>query len=335
VLATVGISTGSIDHELYSLILTTAILTMILTPIVSSQTGRIYSLKKRLFKHERLETMNIPDDGLRDHVVIAGGGRVGSQIASVLRHLSLPLVVVELDHVRVKKTKSLGIPVVYGDASHEIVLEAAEICTARLLVITTPDVVVARSIIASARRCNDKIEVVARTSDSSFLPVFKELGVGSVVLPEFEAALEMTRQSLLHLQIPVPEIQRRTESLRHDLLAPFFDDGDDYRTLAQLRAAEAQFDLQWVLMCEKSPLLGRSIGDIEVRKNTGVSIVGVIRDEKLTTNPDAEFLFHPNDLVAIIGTDEERKSFRALSSTAIEMMPVEQACSAPGKSTPA
>ena len=98
VLATVGVTTKSIGHDLYALILTTAILTMILTPIVSSQTARLYALKKRLFSHEPLETLNIPETGLRQHAVIVGGGRVGSRIAEVFKGFGLPLVVVELDH---------------------------------------------------------------------------------------------------------------------------------------------------------------------------------------------------------------------------------------------
>jgi len=213
----------------------------------------------------------------------------------------------------VEHAQAVGIPIVYGDASHEIVLEASEICTARLLVVTTPDVITAQAVITNARRCNEKLNVVARTSDSSFLSIFKRMGVSSVVLPEFETGLEMTRKSLLHFPIPVTEIQRQTESLRQELFGPFFDDGHGYKTLTQLRTAEQQFDLQWVLVIEGSLLVTRSIGGAEIRKKTGTSVVGIIRGEKLVTNPDAEFLFQANDLVAIIGTDKARQLFQAMS----------------------
>lgn len=323
VLATIGISTNSIGQELYSLILTTAILTMILTPIASSQTPHLYALKKRFFKHEPLEKLNIPDTGLRGHAVIVGGGRVGSRIASVFKSLDLPLVVVEIDHRRVECAQIDGVPVVYGDASHEIVLEAAEIHTAKLLVVTSPEVVTSRTIIVNARRHNDKLNVVARTSDPSLLPVFKEMDVSAVVIPEFEASLEMMRESLLHFPIPVTEIQQRTESLRQDLLAPFLDKGYGYKTLTQLRSAEQQFDLQWDLLQEGSPLVDRTIGGLEIRKKIGVSVVGVIRDDKLTANPDATFRFQVRDIVAIIGTDEARKSFQTMSAPADTQGPSE------------
>jgi len=313
VLAGVGISTGSIGNDLYSLILTVAILTMVLTPIISGQTERLYSLRKRWFKHEPLERLNIPDKGLRNHVVIVGGGRVGFQIARVLHRLGIQLVIIELDHRRVELSKAAEIPVVYGDGSQEIVLEAAEIRSARLLIVTTPDMVGARSTVVNAKRLNSGLDVVARTSDSNFLPIFKEMGVTDIVLPEFETSLEMTRQALLHLRVPVPEIQRHTELLRRDLFAPFFNADGVYKTLTQLRTAEQQFDLQWVLLLEDSPLVARSIGETEIRKTTGTSIVGVIRSGKLVANPDAHFRFQPNDLVAIIGTDQARQAFQDIA----------------------
>jgi CPA2 family monovalent cation:H+ antiporter-2 len=316
VLATVGVSTNSIGNDLYSLILTTAILTMILTPLVSGQTARLFSLKKRLFKHEPLETFNIPETDLKQHAVIIGAGRVGARIAGALKGFGLPLVVVELDHRRVKSAQADGIPVVYGDATHEIVLEAAGIGSARLLVVTTPDAVTSRAIIAGVKRHNRTLSVVARAPDAAFLTMFKELGVNAVVIPEFEAGLEMIRKSLLHFPIPVTEIQLRTESMRQELFAPFFEEGQGYRTLAQLRSAEQQFDLQWALLQAGSPLAGRSIGEIGIRKRMGVSVVGIIRNNGLIANPDANFRFQAGDLAAILGTDEARGSFRAMAGPA-------------------
>ena len=313
VLARVGVSTKSIGSDLYTLVLTAAVLTMALTPLVSGQTARLYALKKRWFRHEPLESMNLPEAGLRNHVVIAGGGRVGFQIAQVLQRLGLQFVIIEIDQRRVERAKIAGMPIVYGDASHEIVLEAAEVRLAHLLVITTPGIVVVRSIVVHAKRLNRQIKIVARTSDPEFFPVFKELSVTEVVLPEFEAGLEMTRQVLLHLRIPVPEIQQCTESLRRELFAPLFNSVGDYKTLAQLRSAEQQFDLQWVMLESGSPFIDKSIAEAEIRKTTGASVVGVVRDGKLEPNPDAQLRFRLNDLVAIIGSDKAREAFRRMS----------------------
>ena len=219
VLARVGVSTGSIDHDLYSLVLTTAIMTMALTPLISGQTSRVYAAVRKRAPVRQFETKNVPSTGLRDHVVLAGGGRVGLQIAQVLHRLGFAIVVVELDHRRVEQAQEAGMPVIFGDASHEIVLEAACIGAARLLVVSTPEMVVTRSIVVHARARNPGIEVVARTSDPHFMEVFKELDVRDVVLPEFETGLEMTRQALVHLEMPQAAILSEMEAVRHAVFA--------------------------------------------------------------------------------------------------------------------
>jgi CPA2 family monovalent cation:H+ antiporter-2 len=219
VLARVGVSTGSIDHDLYSLVLTTAIMTMALTPLVSGQTARVYAWLQKRAPIRQFETKNLPQEGLSDHIVLAGGGRVGLQVAQVLHRLGFSIVIVELDHRRVEQAHAAGMPVIYGDASHEIVLDAASVGSARLLVVSTPEMVATRSIVLHARSRNPALQVVARTSDPHFLAVFRELDVRDVVLPEFETGLEMTRQALVHLDVPRETIQDTVESVRSAVFA--------------------------------------------------------------------------------------------------------------------
>ena len=312
VLARIGVTSGSISEEFYNMFLTMAVVTMVLTPLVSAQAARLYTIKKRIFRHEPLESLNFPDDTLRNHVVIAGCGRIGSQIAGVLHRLAIPFVLVELDQLRIEKAKEAGYPIVYGDGSQEIVQEALEIRNASLLVVTIPGIVVARSIISHAKKVNSEIRVVARISNPDFFDMFKELGVVDLIHPEFEAGLEMTRQVLLHLRIPVPEIQLQTENLRQRLVSSATTNGDGYKTLGQMRSAEQQFDLQWVELEVGNPLTDKSIAEAEIRKKTGVSVVGIIREGKLTTNPEPSFRFCQRDLVAIIGSAGARQRFHCL-----------------------
>ena len=309
VLARVGLSTGSISNDLYSLVLTATILSMVLTPLISGQTAKIYSLKKRWFRHESLETSNIPDSGYKGHVIIAGGGRVGFQIAQILKRLNIQFIIIELDYRRFIQAKEAGMSMVYGDASQEIVLEAAGIKHASLLILAIPDLVAIRSTIVHSKRLKGRLKIVARTAGPDYFDVMKRLGVTDVVLPEFEASLEMTRQSLLHLRIPPTEVQRYTDTIRQELYAVLFNSNDSYRVLSQLRGAEHQFDLQWIRLIQQSPMANRSIGENEIRKTTGASIVGVVRNGRLKPNPDADFILMPEDLVAIIGSEENRESF--------------------------
>ena len=313
VLAQVGVSTNSISHEVYSLVLTTAIITMFLTPIISGQTAHLYALSKRWFQHEPLDSINDPKSGLRNHVIIVGGGRVGFRIAQVLKRLSVPMLIIELDQLRVERAKHADIPVVFGDVGHEVVLEAAEAASARLLIITTPEIVITQTIVERARKVNSEIQVVARAPGVEFLEEFKKLNISEVVIPEFEAGLEMARKALVHLHIPAAKIQHYTESLRQDLFASLFSENEEDEILEQLQWAEHQFDMQWMMIKTGSVLVGKTIGESEIRTITASSVVGVIRDDVLEPNPDANFRFQANDRAAIIGTDSSRETFFQLT----------------------
>ena len=314
VLAKVGLNTNSIDTETYSLVLTAAIVTMVLTPLISGQTAKIYAFKKRWFRHEALESSNIPEAGFNRHVIIAGGGRVGFQIAKVLKRLPIRFVIIELDYRRFEQAREAGIAAVYGDAGQEIVLEAAGVKNAALLILTVPGLATARSIIVHSKKLNASIQIVARLSGIDYSDIFKELGVVEVVLPELEGSLEITRQALLRLQVPPTEVHRYTDTIRQELYAHLYNGAVEYRMLSQLRGVEQQFDLQWVKIDPASGIANHSIGRSEIRKQTGASVVGVVRDGKLTPNPDVDFVLLPNDLVAIIGNDKHREAFCLISS---------------------
>ncbi len=315
VLARIGLSGGFIDAELYNLVLTVAVATMVLTPVLSGQTSRLYELKKRHFRKEPLQTINFASEELRGHVVLAGGGRVGTQIAKVLHGLHIPFVIIELDQRLVEMAKEAGFNVVFGDAGQEVVLEAASASRAVLLVVTTPGVVVSQAIINGVRHLNPKMPVVARLADTEFMEIFTKLQVRDLVYPEFEAGLEMTRQALLHLGLPVQEVHRYTEPLRLEFLQRK-EDGEDvlqqYRTLAQLRTAEQSFDLEWFKVPENSVLCNQGLAEARIRTQTGASVVGVLRGATMEANPGPDFCLQGKDMVAVIGSSEARAGFHAL-----------------------
>ena len=300
VLARVGVSTGSISTELYSLILSAAIVTMILAPIISGQTSRIYALYKRWFKHEPLATMNLPAEGLSQHVVICGGGRVGLRIAQMLMSLNKLCVVIELDQHRVEQCKAAGIPVVYGDSSQEIILKAAQIESACLLLVTVPGIVTAQAVVRQARRLNQRLDIVARAEGEEHLALFEEMHVFEVVNPEFEASLEMTRQALLHLRLAPGSITQYLDTVRHELYEPLINAKAGQVLIEEVKAAQEKFDWEWLKVEQGSPAVGKTIGELEIRQLTGATIVGVSRRGLFTGSPGPEFKFEVEDSVALV-----------------------------------
>jgi CPA2 family monovalent cation:H+ antiporter-2 len=311
VLARLGVATHSISAEVYSLILTTTVGTMVLTPFAARTVAPIYGLlRRRMFKGEPLYSINLPKEGLQGHVIIAGAGRVGQYVANVLKRLDLGFVAIELDHQRVEQCKKQGLPVIYGDAGQPVVMEAAALHKAQLLLITVSSIAVIRSIIDCTRRLHPDLHAVVRAADLEHMRMLREMGVYEIVQPELEAGLEVTRQALLHLNMPPEEILRFTDAVRLEHYAPLQDIHSDYRTMADLQTATRLIELNWVKLPPTSPLTGCSLGDCNIRRSTGASVVAVLRDGQLIPNPPAIFQLQADDRLAVLGGVRELTSFK-------------------------
>lgn len=309
VLARLGVSTASIGAELYSLILTTAIVTMVMTPLVSGQTAKIYGLGKKGFLHEKLETFKIPGEGYQKHVVIVGCGRIGFQLALILQRLNLNFLIIELDHYRFEQAKANKMPVIFGDAGQEIVQEAAVVESAAMMIITTPGLVSATNTIKVALSVNKGLFIIARATGKDSADALKQSGASEVVLPEYEASIEIARQALYHLDVKEENIPQFINKVRQELYGEWFSDDRKKSFLTKLQQVEHEFEPQWVPITKESPLANLSIADNHIRRQTGVSVVGVMREGKLQPNPEADYILVPGDIVAILGSEAERNSF--------------------------
>lgn len=313
VLARVGVSTGSIGSDLYSLVLTTAVMSMVLTPFISGLTGPIYGLRKVRSGHETIQTVHLPDTGLSDHVVIAGAGSIGQNIATILRRLEIPFVMVELVHWRFEQAKKSGFPCIYGDAGQEVVLEAAAIDRAKLLLVTIPSTIVSLAVTKTVSGLNPDLHVVATAKSIDGVKDLHARGVYQVVYPEFESSLEFLRQALLHLKIPITVIHQFTGTLHRELYAPLYTQNPAYRTISRIQNTSRLLELTWVTLEEESPMTGRTLKDLAVRTATGASVVGVIRGETVFSNPEAGFRFDKGDLVGIVGESDQIESFQLMA----------------------
>ncbi len=227
VIGRVGVATQSISTDLYSIIMAVTLVTMFLTPFVSRATAPIYGFIRRRRQVEPTLTINIAHDELQDHVVVAGAGHMGRTVAGVLKRLGLPFVVIELDQHRLETCREEGLAVIYGDASHQVVLEAAGLSRACVLLITTPSPMVTLATVHHARQMRPDLHIVARAETNELLESLHKLGVHEVVLPQMEAGLEVTRQALLHLQVPDQQIERFADEVRREFYRPLSDGPGD------------------------------------------------------------------------------------------------------------
>ena len=59
----------------------------------------------------------------------------------------------------------------------------------------------------------------------------------------------------------------------------------------------------------QSSLVGKSLGESQIRKQTGCSVIAISTEGKLNINPDPAIALRENDEMVLIGTAEAEKRF--------------------------
>jgi len=186
----------------FSLLIGTTAITLVLTPIgmnfspeIAQRLATVPLIANYLRQKQQNKGISIPEK-IRDHVVVAGYGRVGRVIVRVLRAHGYPVLVIENSEAAVRSLRQEKIPYIFGDADAELVLEKAHLDRAKAIAIALPDPSSTRILLQQAINFAPEIDIVARSHSDREIDILTKLGAAEVVQPEFEAALEMGRQIL-------------------------------------------------------------------------------------------------------------------------------------------
>ena len=221
-LAATALKLGIVDDELFSLVIVSAVITMALTPgilaggaaTLSSVSSRFRSLRPYRIGHPEFETR---PHHMRGHAIVCGLGRVGTLVAQVLSEHHVPFVAIDLDPNLLRQWRERGLTVLHGDSHNERVLEAASVRYARLLVVCVTDPVATWLTAHNALAMNPELDTVVLVRQREEGERLKRLGVGEVVWPELEGALEALRHSLFRYRADETEVEGLVDRLRTEL----------------------------------------------------------------------------------------------------------------------
>ena len=191
-----------------------------------------------------------------------------------------------------------------------MVLEAAGIERARAVLVTVPAFTDVRGIVANVQRVRRDVPIIARADSREAVQQLSALGIEEIASPEFEAAIEMTRQAMEHFNVPAHEILQVASAIRRQQYGlPAIEGTEGLTARSPVAELARQLDFTWCGISAESPFQGRTLGELKVRSTLGVSIVGLIHAGRLTANPDSTVRLAAGDLVAVLGTREQIARF--------------------------
>lgn len=238
--------------------------TSLVTLVIS---GELRSLRER-------KRMDRAIEGLRNHVILCGFGRMGALVAQELHARKVSVVAIDRDHNLQEQLRDLRVPFLIGDATEEEVLLEAGLLRARSVVLALPsdadNVYVALTV---HTLCPD-LPIVARAENPSTEPKLKRAGASRVVCPHATGAMKianvLTRPSVVDF-------------------VELADQGVD-------------LEIDEYVVAGDSPLVKKTLREAAVRGSTGAMVVAIKRkDGEAIVNPDPDAVLAAGDTLIFVG----------------------------------
>ncbi|MBE0711309.1 MAG: cation:proton antiporter, partial [Candidatus Aminicenantes bacterium] len=216
VLAGVGRVNGLLADDIFQAFIASSILTMIATPLLIQISPALADRSERALRWKRRIAAADENSGrdLKDHVIIAGYGLNGKNLAHVLKEAGIGYVILELNPVTVKSALTEGEPIIFGDVSSRTILEEAGARRAKGIVFAISDPLMARRGVKAVRELNPDLFIIVRTRFASEIDGLLALGAGDVIPEEFETSIEIFIRVLEKYHVPRNIIDAQVKVLR-------------------------------------------------------------------------------------------------------------------------
>lgn len=224
--AAAALTKGFLDSFAYSLIVSVTIITMVLTPWLFQLADILYKksdifavrfpfLYRKFFASSDLRLF-LGELPFEKHIVILGYGRVGQWVGNILKKANIPYLVVEYNPQIVRELKLEEKKVVFGDPADIDVLDYAQVDKAKMVVLTIPDTLTQKLVVANCRSLNPGIEIICRSHIKEDHEELKSLGVNFIIQPEFEAALSISHRILQSFGFKKDELNKKIKEVKKE-----------------------------------------------------------------------------------------------------------------------
>ena len=276
---------GVINESQLNYLLGIAIMTMIFTPFILQYAPKIYDMFAKIFKlNDVAEDSNTAEE-LSGHVVIIGFGVVGRRVAFGAKMAGLKYCVIESNPDTVKREQAKGVPIFYGDATQESVLEFAKIGKASVAAITIPGNSRTEEMTEQIRNLNKDINLLVRAKFESSIKNLIDAGATYAIADEKETSFEMLSRILRLSNVS-------NQNIRNIVEAQSNSDSDSLISDPVKTAKTVQKSILANVVISKSfKYIGKTLQEMDFRNKFDLSVLTI---EKKKGEPEAA---SPNDVI--------------------------------------
>lgn len=189
-----GKALGVIDDEVFVTAIAVISLTMMVTPLLAKLGGRLARWGGDGGQAGLADLARTTEGDVR--VVIAGYGRVGHTVGTILGSSGIPYVAFDTDAALVDRWRGEGHPVFYGDICNPELFGSAVLHAVELVVLTIDNGPSAVKAAALIRAHAPGMKIVARARDLVTCDALQQVGVANAFPETLEASLRLAAQSM-------------------------------------------------------------------------------------------------------------------------------------------
>ncbi len=304
VLLTLGAEQRLIEPQWLSPVLASMVLSMLATPFMILYSDRIVMrLASSDWLMQSVAMTSIAKRAINTeaHVIIAGYGRSGQNLARLLEREGIDYIALDLDPDRVRHAAAAGQSVVFGDATRLQSMLSAGLTRASAVVVTYRDTPSALKILALVQARAPQVPVIVRTIDDTDLETLQAAGATEVVPEAIEGSLMLASHALALVGVPMRRVIRVVQDqrdARYRLLRGYFHGADD-DTADDLQQAR----LHSVTLPPGVGCLGQPLGE-QTLDQLGVGVAAVRRASGQVDQPDGHLVLGAGDTLVLSGLPE-------------------------------
>ena len=292
------------DPLIIQVVLASMVLSMLAAPFIITHSDQIVlklSANEWMLQSLALTRIATRTMSTRKHVIVAGFGRSGQSLATLLAEEKIDYHALDLDPERVQEAQAAGANVSYGDAARRESLIAAGINRASAVVITYAETKSALKVLHLVHELAPTLPVIVRSHDDTDLDLLKSAGAAEVVPEALEGSLMLASHALVMLGVPLRRVVHRVQSARderYSSLRGYFhgasDLGDDPEHLF--------VRLHSVTLQDGARAIGQELGQIDIA-GAGAEVTLIRRGRgRLDVRPGT--LLEAGDVVVLRGVAE-------------------------------